>query len=397
VRVKSESLQLDRRDVFFTTRPPHSDAPAVLDPVDLAKLEPGWLAFEALTESPALTFYETHNTIRIYTWGNAECCLERGATRATLLDETTERGENDPYDPNVCDPAPATPQKPNRKQKPKSKELESYGDDHEHYDGCGCPPPPPPPRAPRPLHLQAGDFLLFEELACAGTVFAVDPQNPEAGGFDGETPQPDADRTHRHVVRLTKVTQSCDPLLGNRVLEVEWSREDALPFALCVSAIGVAPQCDLVKNLAVARGNIVLTDHGLTIADEPLDPIPVRPIVETCEGVDAPADIAHLAGRYRPILQRGPLTFAEPLVAGAPATVLLQQNPRAALPAIEARSIPLSSVQDEEHRPQSAAPAQRSDRAPRCRRGDGRARRSARRESACVDRGVVAATRSAGE
>ena len=75
-----------------------------------------------------------------------------------------------------------------------------------------------------------------------------------------------------------------------------------MPFMLCVSAIGTAPQCDYVEPLAVARGNILLVDHGLTIFDEELEPVPEQPVNEVCEGEDDLSEIAYLAGRYRPKL-----------------------------------------------------------------------------------------------
>src|SRR5690606_9924264 len=37
-------------------------------------------------EGAALEFRSAHNEIRFYAWGEAECCLPRGATSATLLD-----------------------------------------------------------------------------------------------------------------------------------------------------------------------------------------------------------------------------------------------------------------------------------------------------------------------
>ncbi len=210
---------------------------------------------------------------------------------------------------------------------------------HDHHETCGCsqtPPPKPPVR--RILDLAVGDFLLFEELACSGTAF--NSTSPDDGGFDGKNPLPDVDRTHRHVVRLTRITTSCDALRGNRLLEVEWAREDALPFSLCISAIGTAPQCDLVRDMAVARGNVVLVDHGATINDEPLPPVEPRTVDEVCEGQDALVDVARIAARYRPRLQRAPLTFAEPLQRGASASRSLRQDPRAALPAIALAGIP---------------------------------------------------------
>jgi hypothetical protein len=113
-------------------------------------------------------------------------------------------------------------------------------------------------------------FLLFEEVI---------------GPISGR-PQ-DADPTRRHVVRLTNVTQTVDPLFNVNVLEVEWGLEDALPFPLVISTlVNQYP----VANLTVARGNVVLADHGCS-----LDP-------EVLPEIDDP-DL-----RYRPRLQNGPLT-----------------------------------------------------------------------------------------
>ncbi len=256
------------------------------------------VGFEPLEPHESLKVYRDHNEIRIYTWGDEECCIPKGATRATLVDGFIED------DPVVI-----------------------QGEAPED-----CPPPPPPEEPKRKLHLQPGDFLLFEELACAGTVSLdqFDPEHPKA--------LPDVDRTHRHVVRLTKVTPSMDPLLEQPVVEVEWAREDAMPFMLCVSAIGGAPQCDYVEPLAIARGNILLVDHGLTIFDEDLEDVPEQPVNEVCEGEDDLAEIAYVAGRYRPKLKTPPLTFAQPVIKNAPATILLTQDPRAALPAVTLRS-----------------------------------------------------------
>lgn len=251
-----------------------ANADAELDPEELYfTTEDGAVTFEPLTNGETIHLRQAHNAIPIYTWGNEECCLPKGATRATLA-------------------------------------------------------------GPLP-DLAAGDFLLFEELACAGT---VSDEN-----FDGATPMPDADPSHRHVVRLTKVEKSTDPLFDDKPLvEVEWAREDALPFMLCVSAVGKPPECDQVDGLAVARGNIVLVDHGRTIFDEPLAPVAEVPYDEPCEGEDDLAEIARIAARYRPTLRNAPLTFAQPLAANAPATQLLGQDARAALPAIKLNAIPAS-------------------------------------------------------
>jgi hypothetical protein len=308
---------LHPKDLYFITG--HPGGPSVLRQSELEKLPPGWVVFEPRAENHPIKLRVAHNVIRIYTWGNRECCLPKGATRVTLLDELEEQ---DRLDRDICDERPWPPV------------------DHDHHDRCECGHHPPrKPPTPRVLDLEKGDLLLFEELACAGTAFNGDPKD---GGFDGRTPLPDADRTHRHIVRITRVTRSCDALRGNRVLEVEWCLEDALPFALCVSAIGTAPQCDWVEGLAVARGNIVLVDHGATVADEILPAVEARHPAEVCEGEDAIADVTRAAARYRPPLRRGPLTFTQPLAADACAASIVRQDARAALPAISLAAIPAS-------------------------------------------------------
>jgi len=155
------------------------------------------------------------------------------------------------------------------------------------------------------LTLEAGDHLLFEEVR----------------GPSGEPV--DADPRHRQVVRLTRVVttrqaggaavQLTDPLDGTPIAEVEWDPADALTFPLCISS--VTDDGTLVSSdLSVARGNIVLADHGFTIA-APLDP------------PDAPV------GRpYRPAIAVAPLTCAEPLGPGVVASGALVQDPGRTLP-----------------------------------------------------------------
>jgi predicted phage baseplate assembly protein len=66
--------------------------------------------------------------------------------------------------------------------------------------------------------LKVGDPLLFEEV--------LGPQTGNPG---------DANRAHRHVVRLTSVLSGTDPLNNDPITEIAWAPEDALPFALCIS------------------------------------------------------------------------------------------------------------------------------------------------------------------
>lgn len=103
----------------------------------------------------------------------------------------------------------------------------------------------------RKLDLKPGDLLLFEEV-----------RGPRSG-----TPG-DADPAHRQAVRLTSVTPAVDRPAEQPVLEVTWAREDALVFPLCLSGTA-GPRggtgCAPVEEVSVARGNVVLVDHGRTL------------------------------------------------------------------------------------------------------------------------------------
>lgn len=154
--------------------------------------------------------------------------------------------------------------------------------------------------------LEAGSFLLFEEVL-----------GPRTGAAS------DADPTHRQVVRLTRAEPGVDPLDGTPVIEIEWSAADALSFPLCISA-RTDPEHggDYIENVGVARGNLVLTDHGLTIEGEAIEP--------------APADVRF----YRPRLARSPVTHAAALPVDFPAeddprmsaAELVRYEPRDAVP-----------------------------------------------------------------
>ncbi|MFF9479733.1 putative baseplate assembly protein [Streptomyces sp. NPDC014733] len=96
----------------------------------------------------------------------------------------------------------------------------------------------------RELAFAPGDLLLFEEVRGART------------GTPG-----DQDPTHRQVVRLTSVTPAVDHLVGQPVLEVTWAAADALAFPLRLSVPG-GRDCAPVEDVSVARGNVVLVDHG---------------------------------------------------------------------------------------------------------------------------------------
>ena len=156
------------------------------------------------------------------------------------------------------------------------------------------------------FHLKAGDVLIFEEVI-----------GPHTGRPE------DADPSHRCAVRLTHVETLdssgqplTDPLTGQATSEIFWADEDALPFALCISAqTDGSHGGDYIDNVSVARGNVVLADHGRT-HQQSLGHVPKAPIAKTtsstCDRCD-PKDPVALPVRFRPQLASRPLTFATPL------------------------------------------------------------------------------------
>jgi len=298
-----ESLTLDPADVFFVTG--LNDVarlePRVLSRDDLRRVPASlYVAFEPLVADRAqpLKFRSAHNTIRFYTWGERECCLPRGVTSATLLDGWAEPEPQ---------PEQARPeQQPQPPYPPRAAQ------------GKGADAPPEQERQ-RKLDLNPGDVLIFEEV--------IGPKTGDPA---------DADPTHRHAVRLTKVEQVKDPLDDTPVVEIEWSPEDALPFPLCLSAMTDAEHgCVYHEGVSVACGNVVLVDHGQTLdPPEDLGEVPTEHTQAECDCEGHPGDVTPIAGRYRPHLAQSPLTFSQLVDFHASAWRAMQQDPRRALPQI---------------------------------------------------------------
>ena len=257
----------------------------------------GYEVFEPLVadKSTPIQLYEAHNEIAFYTWGQKECCLEKGSTSAALLDKWK----------SVDAPAPAP------------KELASD----------------PPPRT---LQLAPGDVLIFEEVVAPKTGLVAD-----------------ADPNTRHAVRLTQVTRGQDPIVldpngqPTPYVTIEWAPEDALPFPFCISTIGPAPNCFYLDNVSIARGNVILVDHGRTQSPEDLGRVPTLMTNAVCECVGEPGDIEIVPGKFAPQLKKMPLTYREALPSGdgadgqwVPAASLITQDVQAATPQVWLTSQP---------------------------------------------------------
>ena len=311
----SNDLSLELANLLLLAPPsgPGHPQPGVIDAAQLdAARAQGALIYEPMPLDGMTTFnvVAAHSAIRLHSWGDELCCLPRGSTRATLVDTP-------PSAPPVATDAAAVA---------------------------------PPQRA---LKLAAGDLLIFEEVL-----------GPQTGN------PADADPAHRHAVRLTDVRTSVDPLDGTLLLEVAWDACDALPFDLCLSVRTPAPDCAWLHDVSLARGNVLLVDHGEHVRGQCTSTAICQPggsdgdypgltaalaampdactrcgtLAEDCWLVPGstqygccrcdgavqdvrrpPADTGH-------VLPDAPLTWAEPLPPHAPVCRLLARDPRQALP-----------------------------------------------------------------
>ena len=185
--------------------------------------------------------------------------------------------------------------------------------------------------------LQPGDLLLFKEVVSPTTFLLKD-----------------ADPAKRWAVRLTAVRAGVDPsgqLFDEPpvdgpvdITEIAWDAADAFPFPLCLS---VKERPGL--QVSVALGNIVLVDHGQTVADKPMDPVPAPTLKYVAVAVNAQS-CSHPAPepipiRFRPALARFPVTQGFDLAADLrvpltqdenwwPASALIPRDPHDALPQI---------------------------------------------------------------
>ena len=244
--------------------------------------------------------YRDHNAIKFYTWGEKECCLHRSSISTTLVGkwiapENDKPGSHcyhdDEQDPEVTIPAVMTSRDPGQSSVPE-------------------------------LHLRVGDVLIFQEV-----------KGPKTGS------EQDADPEHRHAVRLIKIEADTDPLHNQSITHIYWADEDALPFSLCLSSMSSPPECRTLEDVSIACGNVILADHGKTVI-EGLGTVPKKSERQCCIGEGLTKGGTITAGRYQPILSGMPLIFGQPLSLAAPASSMLTQEVRDAIPRISLVNIP---------------------------------------------------------
>lgn len=341
----TEALTLQLADIFFTTGSSRNSnvSSLVFEPIRLGR--------------DSIEIRNHHNRIQFYTWGATEFTLKRGATSATLVDyEISQPGATQSPKQQVIQQAPPSDQDyeprpgydPVVQQsqtydgpasdsgKPNGNDYYGYQNDNQDVIDPDCPEvTDPSPSVKRALKLNAGDYLLLQE--------EISPQT------DGVQ---DADPKHRQVVRLTSVQQTEDKLYQQPIVEIEWEKADALNFDLVVSQIADS-DCRLIEGMAIAKGNILLVDHGQSVNDESIGKVPVETIKSPCLDIGQPGEVTYVAGDFRPRLSKTSVTFSVPAIPNSPASKLLHQDVSKALPAVRLKSIPKDENADSKGFPEA--------------------------------------------
>jgi hypothetical protein len=280
---------LDADGIFFTTALdlPGGDAvdQHVLQAAEFLRAKTGtYEVFEPVRKSSEgkIQIFAAQSAMEFYTWGDEECCLPAGSTSATLVGDA------------------------------------------------------------QGLHLAVGDVLIFEEVIGPGT---GDPA--------------DADPAHRQAVCLTHVIETVDALYGSvgvegggeapqvtdrvgdrdavqngiPIVEIEWCTEDALTFSLCLSVKLPAPDCTVKAGISVARGNVVLVDHGVSTR-ETICTVGTLSTTERCGCECEAPEVVTTAEVVTPEISQTPLTYSQPWMDCGCACQLLAQDANQAMPSI---------------------------------------------------------------
>ena len=104
-------------------------------------------------------------------------------------------------------------------------------------------------------NLKPGEYLLFEEVKSPVTRLEAD-----------------ANRTLRQAVQLTGVARANDPLVPRDLTLVSWREEDAIQRSFCLTT-----RCadrTVLREVSVARGNVVPASHGRTTSQSVTVPEP---------------------------------------------------------------------------------------------------------------------------
>lgn len=290
LKVSEKSVAFHSRDLFFVSVPNQSSTASTSSLSkeslnEIIRKSPGCEVYEPVV-SKAFTFWASHNDCRIHDWGGATPCLPKGATSAYLSNpDGATADERQLVKPTVD------------RKVIKHKPLTDKG-----------------------LQFRKGDIVIFEEIIGPWT------------GNDA-----DADPTHRHVVRLTDVDYEQRDDLHEEdgkpsrlpLVKISWGMEDALPFTLWITKPTDAEWTSTTNRpISVARGNVLLVDHGRSLRDE-------VNLSKTWEVPDGQSNAHYPAAKIKASLGSANLTFSAALPSsGAPASAQVNQDPRKATPQV---------------------------------------------------------------
>jgi hypothetical protein len=282
-------------------------------------------AFETLHEAG---LRPRHGRISFYTWGERDCCLPRGATRATLAGHYPRLGAGDVLVlEELLGPVTGAPgdADPAHRHAVRLTSASAYVPATPGEEGGDAPPLVDPAFfyarvAASILELQTSGGARIRALS-PGEVLEVLPEwEGTADGAKRRYHVADAAGVEGYVAAEAGQLRLFSP----RLTEIAWSAEDALPFALCLSSTTDAQHgARHVADVSVARGNVVLADHGLTVAPQPLGTVPLpdarlAPAGGGCGcGCSGEDEAVAPPARFRPFLADGPVTQAARVLAPA--------------------------------------------------------------------------------
>ena len=195
LQTEIDNLLVDKGTLFFTRA---AGQPSRLIPGSRADQEVRRQRPAGFDAMHGLHTFRGHNQVAFYTWSDENCCLPKGATHATLLDNAESR-----------------------------------------------------------LHLRPGDVIVLSEARSPSTGRKEDADITHRQAVRLTAVHPAA--TEADDGRRTPGSIVTDPLTGLPVVEIRWHSQDALLFALCLSKeIGG----ELKEDMAIAHANILLADHG---------------------------------------------------------------------------------------------------------------------------------------
>jgi hypothetical protein len=217
------------------TAPPDVVIPAGTTDLDGDPALTSAVMFETTARARVL---EAHNELRIYSWGDENCCLAKGAREAFLFR-------------TIPGPAPG--------------DLV----------------------ASRPT-FQVGEYLLLEEVMGPHTGAPADANPAHRQVVRLVEVEDTVDPVFLPTLVagvLTPRAAPADPMLP--LQRVRWRLEDCLTFPLCLSATLV--DAGLIEPVSVARGNIAPADQGRTVErlrSNPLLPDDLMPAIDFGDATD---------------------------------------------------------------------------------------------------------------